>query len=42
MDRMTLDLEALNVETFEPSPAAADLAAELICATEDSCKVSCP
>ena len=38
MDRMILDLEALNVETFEPAPA---LDAKELCTTEDSCEISC-
>ena len=39
MDRMTLDLEALNVETFEPTPSVA-LEFES-CTTEDSCPQAC-
>jgi hypothetical protein len=40
MDRMILDLETLNVETFEPSPA---LEAAEFCTSdpEESCRVNC-
>lgn len=40
MEPMTLDLAALNVETFEPLPTAS-LAMLESCTTEDSCPVAC-
>ncbi len=40
MDRMTLDLEALTVETFEPAPSVS-LAMLQSCTTEDSCPQAC-
>lgn len=40
MDRMILDLEALNVETFEPAPAL-DLVEFCTSDPEESCRVNC-
>ena len=37
---MTLDLEALDVETFAPT-AGVSLEALASCTTEDSCPVAC-
>lgn len=40
MEPMTLDLEALTVETFEPV-ASVEMAYMELCATEDSCPKAC-
>jgi hypothetical protein len=40
MQTMTLDLESLNVETFEPDPSVS-LAMLESCTTEDSCPKAC-
>ena len=40
MDRMILDLETLNVETFDPT-ASISMEPLASCTTEDSCPVAC-